>query len=127
MKNTIKTIILSLSFLTVTHSFAKTIQLDDLYERYQEDDYSTLGLEEFGQEIEFKGVIAGRDENLSGGVVFDISSPAQPETVIARLLPSANGEKKFQKLKDGQSIQAKCTLGMASGSDFMTLDECEIK
>lgn len=127
MNNTIRTIIITFSCLTATHSFAKTVELDDLYARYQQADYSTLELEEFDQEIEFKGVIAGRDHNLSGGTVFDISSPSDPETAVARLLPREDVEKKFQKLKDGQSIQAKCILGMASGSDFMTLDECELK
>ncbi|WP_173911194.1 hypothetical protein [Acinetobacter sp. Marseille-Q1618] len=122
-----KKIALSALLLQSSISFAQTVQLDELYQRYVEADYSSMELPEYNNEVDFKAVVAALDENMEGGVLVEFASPNDPETALTRATPADRAAAKFSQLKEGQMVQVKCTVEMASGSEYLSLGECNLK
>lgn len=106
----LKKIALSILLSQTSVSFAQTVQLDELYQRYVEADYSSLELPEYNNEVDFKAVVAALDENMEGGVLAELSSPNDPETALTRATPADRAAAKFSQLKEGQTVQVKCTV-----------------
>lgn len=122
----IKKITLSLLLLQSASCFAKAIQLDEIYQRYSEADYSSLELPEYNTEIDFQAVVTALDENLEGGILLDVASVNDPETALARATPTETATAQFSQLQEGQKVHLKCTVEMASGSEYLSLGECSI-
>ena len=124
----IKKIILSLLLLQSTAIFAKTVQLDELYQRYSEADYSSLELAEYNTEVDFQAIVSALDENIEGGVLLEVAGLKDPATALARVVPvDTAAAAQFSQLQEGQKVHLKCTVEMASGSEYLSLGECAVK
>ena len=123
----IKKIILSLLLLQSTAIFAKTVQLDELYQRYSEADYSSLELAEYNTEVDFQAIVSALDENIEGSVLLEVAGLKDPTTALARVVPVDTAAAQFSKLQEGQKVHLKCTVEMASGSEYLSLGECAVK
>ncbi|MDM1763683.1 MULTISPECIES: hypothetical protein [unclassified Acinetobacter] len=123
----IKKIILSLLLLQSTAIFAKTVQLDELYQRYSEADYSSLELAEYNTEVDFQAIVSALDENIEGGVLLEVAGLKDSTTALARVVPVDTAAAQFSQLQEGQKVHLKCTVEMASGSEYLSLGECAVK
>ena len=123
----LKKIACSVLLLQSSVSFAQTVQLDELYQRYVEADYMSSELEEFNTKIEFKSIIAELDENLAGDLLLRLAGPNEPNAVIARATSSNAQVKKFSQLQEGDIVKMQCLLQFTMNADYLALSECEIK
>lgn len=108
----------------VTAKDPERIDLGDLYEQYENNNYSSMSMPQFRQDILISGEVIGMSKGITGkSILFAGSQDYDGE--LARLSPMDEDEaKKMSRLQEGQPFQAACSLGMTMGSDWMSLQEC---
>ena len=127
MKKMNKKILLAGLCLVSSSVFAQTVDLGDLYSRYEQADFSSMELPEYNQTIAFQAVIVSSEQNLEGGALLEIGSVQEPETTLARITPADSEAAKFAKLKSGQKVKLECNVEMTMGSDCLGLGDCTLK
>lgn len=124
MNNKILLICLSLIPSTL---FAKTINLDDLYSRFERADFSTMELPEYQKTMSFDAVVVNLDKSIQGDQLIEISSTDDTNVAVARITPALSDESKFKQLKVGQKVHLECQLEMTMGSEYLGFGECKLK
>ena len=100
--------------------------LAGLYSAYEEAGYSSLGLEELNQTVQFTAVSLGASSNLQGEPVLEAGD--EDGQVLARLTASDDGQNaKLAAMEDGVTFTASCTLQFSSGSDYLALGDCVLQ
>lgn len=120
--------ILSATLMFVSSSvFAQSVDLEELYSRYELTEYSSMELPEYNKTINFEAIIVSAEQNLEGGTLLEITGSSTPDMVLARMTSASSDEKKFSQVKVGQKISAECQLEMTMGSEYLGLGDCTLK
>lgn len=100
--------------------------LAGLYSAYEEAGYSSLGLEQLNQTVQFTAVSLGASSNLQGEPVLEAGD--EDGQVLARLTASDDEQNaKLAAMEDGVTFTASCTLQFSSGSDYLALGDCVLQ
>lgn len=100
--------------------------LAGLYSAYEEAGYSSLGLEQLNQTVQFTAVSLGASSNLQGEPVLEAGD--EDGQVLARLTASDDEQNaKLAAMEEGVSFTASCTLQFSSGSDYLALGDCVLQ
>jgi len=100
--------------------------LAGLYSAYEEAGYSSLGLEELNQTVQFTAVSLGASSNLQGEPVLEAGD--EDGQVLARLTASDDEQNaKLAAMEEGVSFTASGTLQVSSGSDYLALGDCVLQ
>jgi len=100
--------------------------IGQLYQAYIDAGYSSTSLPQYGHPVTVEATVLEVSNNRSGNTLLRVSASTAVDEV-ARLLPAdKRAEAKMQALKFGQTFVATCTLGLTSGSDYMSLKHCTL-
>jgi len=100
--------------------------LAGLYSAYEEAGYSSLGLEQLNQTVQFTAVSLGASSNLQGEPVLEAGD--EDGQVLARLTASDDEQNaKLAAMEEGVTFTASCTLQFSSGSDYLALGDCVLQ
>ncbi|WP_223621856.1 hypothetical protein [Lysobacter sp. ESA13C] len=99
------------------------ISLSKLYQSYEEAGHSALSMPEYDQAVRFTAVVLEQSTSMADTALTS-ATDADGEVEYARLT-SEDG--KLAALPPGTAFTATCTVGFTSGTEYLSLTDCEVE
>ncbi|MFJ4347976.1 hypothetical protein [Pseudomonas sp. NPDC089401] len=99
------------------------VELSSLYQAYENNNYSTLSMEERNKPLRISAIALELSTNLKGAPILAAGNDDGYE--LARLSTTDKAQQAVMTtLRPGQKFEAECVLQFTSGSDWMAFHDC---
>lgn len=99
------------------------ISLSKLYQSYEEAGHSALSMPEYDQAVRFTAVVLEQSTSMADTALTS-ATDADGEVEYARLTSEGG---KLAALPPGTAFTATCTVGFTSGTEYLSLTDCEVE
>lgn len=99
------------------------ISLSKLYQSYEEAGHSALSMPEYDQAVRFTAVVLEQSTSMADTSLTS-ATDADGEVEYARL---TGEDGKLAALPPGTAFTATCTVGFTSGTEYLSLTDCEVE
>lgn len=105
----------------------KSIDLKNLYERFEKAGYSSLELMETTKQVLISGTALDVSQSFSGDSILKIGAHANSQEVARLTAADDAQEDKLKALQAGAKFKAVCDLAFSSGAKYMSFQGCVFK
>lgn len=121
------TCVILLASIETAESAPKSVDLRNLYERFEKAGYSSLDLMDKTKRVTITGVTLDIGQSFVGDSILKVGTLANSKE-LARLAPADNAQdNKLRALEIGGKFSAVCDLGFSSGTQYMSFQGCVFK